>query len=731
MNFSSTDRLKRVKQRWHFCQQSCQLVLVFTLVVFPILGCSSSSSQNIQPRDADTDTGQQERPITDSGVEDSAVDDAEAEVGPDAAQLPCIPSCDDHECGDDGCGGLCGPGCAENEACSSGVCVGFGWTLLRESMTRPARHHPAIAFDRHREQLLLFGGRDEWFESSTETWEFDGEEWTLRDFPLADRPQSSSTMVYDSARGRVVLFTSTLSDTSGESVGSTWIYDGDRWEQIELDENPPPRASGDLVYDSHRDRVVLIVGRRHYPPSEIETWEFDGEEWTEILTDVSPPYRINAGTAYDPRRRRVVIFGGYYETQETFENAYRDDLWEFDGTSWVEREFSVKPSPRAGAQMVYDETLATVVLYGGWHTPDFLPEAFLDTWLYDGERWERSTPHPLPYSRSFRLVYDTARARTLAYGGGNYRDPWSDLWLFDGREWNALTHGAPPGARADAMSVYDWDTHRIVVLCGRAEGGVLPNVWHHDGSTWTHSYSFFIGWDRERGSAVYDRETGRIIVFGGLGDRGYIEDGTLLVTDTLHSMTHPDPSPPDRHSASMVFDSERDLSVLFGGTNDSVSFNDTWLYSGLNERWTEVESTISPPTRHDAAMIFDRRFRRTLVFGGQSQDGEFLGDTWVLEGDEWRELETTGTPPPRAGAAVVFDDFTGRVVLFGGEAESGVLADTWELDDDHWRHIETLSAPPPRRGAIFENAPFSGWNVLFGGQNDEAHLGDTWVYQAR
>ncbi len=36
----------------------------------------------------------------------------------------CVPACaPDQQCGDDGCGGTCGPGCAEDDACIAGVCV--------------------------------------------------------------------------------------------------------------------------------------------------------------------------------------------------------------------------------------------------------------------------------------------------------------------------------------------------------------------------------------------------------------------------------------------------------------------------------------------------------------------------------------------------------------------------------------------------------------------------------
>jgi hypothetical protein len=42
---------------------------------------------------------------------------------PKACPGPCVPACVGFECGDDGCGGICGE-CADGETCENGVCVG-------------------------------------------------------------------------------------------------------------------------------------------------------------------------------------------------------------------------------------------------------------------------------------------------------------------------------------------------------------------------------------------------------------------------------------------------------------------------------------------------------------------------------------------------------------------------------------------------------------------------------
>jgi hypothetical protein len=47
------------------------------------------------------------------------IDDTPAADAPDE----CIPDCEGRTCGDDGCGGTCGPGCGDSEACVDGTCV--------------------------------------------------------------------------------------------------------------------------------------------------------------------------------------------------------------------------------------------------------------------------------------------------------------------------------------------------------------------------------------------------------------------------------------------------------------------------------------------------------------------------------------------------------------------------------------------------------------------------------
>ena len=70
--------------------------------------------------------------------------------------------------------------------------------------------------------------------------------WVRRDFPMG----SGHQMVYDAARGRVVLFGGTL---SGPALADTWEWDGVSWTLVEPAVRPPARGGHAMAYDSVRN----------------------------------------------------------------------------------------------------------------------------------------------------------------------------------------------------------------------------------------------------------------------------------------------------------------------------------------------------------------------------------------------------------------------------------------------------------------------------------------------
>jgi hypothetical protein len=100
--------------------------------------------------------------------------------------------------------------------------------------------------------------------------------------------------------------------------------------------------------------------------------------------------------AYDAARQRVVLFGGYGLA----------DTWEWDGTTWVQRNPVTNPGWRRYHAMAYHEARRRVVLTG-----DFLAG---DTWEWDGTDWQQVSSR----GGMGAMAYDAARQRVVLFGLG-------------------------------------------------------------------------------------------------------------------------------------------------------------------------------------------------------------------------------------------------------------------------------------------------------------------------
>jgi hypothetical protein len=106
--------------------------------------------------------------------------------------------------------------------------------------------------------------------------------------------------------------------------------------------------------------------------------------WTRPLPEpeVEPHVRSSA-LAYDSARDRVVLFGADYlgRGPKSPEPLPPAETWEYDGTVWAETTPVTSPPSVLDSRMVYDSARARVVLFGGqgWSTG-----LYDETWEYIG-----------------------------------------------------------------------------------------------------------------------------------------------------------------------------------------------------------------------------------------------------------------------------------------------------------------------------------------------------------
>jgi hypothetical protein len=184
---------------------------------------------------------------------------------------------------------------------------------------------------------------------------------------------------------------------------------------------------------------------------------------------------------------------------------------------------------------------------------------------------------------------------------------------------------------------------------------------------------------------VYDQTDQRLFLFGGMNGDGYL--GDLWEYDmTLQIWTQlqvPGESPSPRSEHAMGYDPlENRLIVYGGGSWESGNLADTWIYDISLSRWHKVGGFVCPLNRGFAAMAYDSKRNRMLLFGGLG--ARFFGDTWSfdLTMESWSELKPSGQlPAPRCGAASAYDPTTDRVMLVGGVDERN------ELVSDAWHYV--------------------------------------------
>ena len=237
---------------------------------------------------------------------------------------------------------------------------------------------------------------------------------------------------------------------------------------------------------------------------------------------------------------------------------------------------------------------------------------------------------------------------------------------------------------------------------------------------------------RNAHAMTYDNDRERVILFGGADESRVCDDTWEWDGKRWTQVSQAGPGP--RTFPAMAYDSVRKRAVLFGGNrvlfgrnlHENRFLNDTWEWDG--KRWIEIR-VAGPSPRAEAAMAFDSRRRRVVLFGGHNRAGETgrrLGDTWEWDGKRWTEIKVTG-PTPRNGAAQVYDGGRGKIVLFGGSTQTDVSGETWEWDGKQW--LENRAALTQGRfNCVMAYDSVRRQVTRFGGRYSGKPFGDTWQY---
>jgi hypothetical protein len=267
---------------------------------------------------------------------------------------------------------------------------------------------------------------------------------------------------------------------------------------------------------------------------------------------------------------------------------------------WAEGPGMEIPSSRYGEAMTFDSARGRTVLFGGRSSG----EIFGDTWEWDGITWLfRANSGPSDGNGS-TLGYDVGRARTVLYEvftGGT--------WEWDGLVWTLAgsgpTHGSP--------LFFDTHHHTLSMLRYAATGCQL---WDWNGSAWTQ------------------RAVGAGLPTGG---------GRIA-----------------------AFDSGRNRIVVY--LVSGADPGQTWEFDNAAGTWSQIPA--SGPPGQGAFLVYDSVNARTIFYT--------MRETWEWNGSVWKLTSNTG-PGPFLSPSAAFDSIRGRMVLVGRGFET-IANQTWEYN---------------------------------------------------
>jgi cysteine-rich repeat protein len=430
-------------------------------------------------------------------------------------------------------------------------------------------------------------------------------------------------------------------------------------------------TAGALAYDSWRGVTVF------FDATDARTWEFDGRTWSEPQTVVRPPEGSLASLVFDSWRGVTLLRSPYA------------GFWAWDGVTWTELPLLRGVLPPHNSVFAFDDVRGVGVEYGrpigalGWPTGESLHE-------WDGESWT-VVPEPSvhPPRRDHAAMAAHPTLGVLVYGG--CADPTTslcdgalleDTWSWDGASWTEHQTTNTPGPRVLAELVWDPVAEHAVLLGGRdawvgEQTTQPPFAWN--GTDWTPAGLSGDGPTPWLG-AVWDAGRQRLVGVG-----GYASVPLRHLERAPEGWIDPTVQPPPRDDGAIVWDSAREVLVLFGGDDGSTEYDDTWEFDGLT--WRQRFGGPGPYRGDGNAFVYDP-VRSLAVLHGPDGTWEWNGTTWAAG---------SSGPGPRRKPSMVFDSAAGEVVLSGGwdpNDSDNRYHDVWAYSAAGWAEVTTTGDNP-------------------------------------
>jgi hypothetical protein len=238
------------------------------------------------------------------------------------------------------------------------------------------------------------------------------------------------------------------------------------------------------------------------------------------------------------------------------------------------------------------------------------------------------------------------------------------------------------------------------------------------------------------------------------GDQTEPENAAILATGQGEGVTtegggtwqlwdYSDDQPEPRFPAGVAWDTRRQVMVVYGGSDGTKVFTDTWEWDGTS--WSEIipedpESDGNPPALTGAAMAYDESRSRMVLFGGW-HGGELKDksdEVWEWDGKSWwlripLDPEEDGNPTARGLHSMVYSPLSSTIISYGGDHNYG--GHMWEWDGTSWKghdDAETPAGDAEAYGTYYHCMAYDPVRqkiVLFGGNDGHGgYYPDVWEY---
>jgi hypothetical protein len=274
-------------------------------------------------------------------------------------------------------------------------------------------------------------------------------------------------MAYDKTTSSIVMF----SGSNGSA--DTWLWNG-AWSSVQPATSPTARGGHALVPDG-TGNLVLFGGVTPSGTFLNDTWTWDGNNWIQQFPPVSPSARAHMAMAYDPGTNSVLLFSGCSVSSGI---CTLDDTWSWNGTArtWSQLNPTMHPSARR-APMAYDYGNSTMLLFGG---DNGAGTQYTDSWTWNGSNWMQIYPSKTPIARTApNMVYDDKIGQIVLFGGyaGVWQDSLDDTWVWNGSAWKQIDPATTPANRYWFGMAYHPGRGAIVMFGGFSSTVVRSDTW--------------------------------------------------------------------------------------------------------------------------------------------------------------------------------------------------------------------------------------------------------------